>query len=124
MLLLGLSSSMIMLILPTWGDRITLYTTISLTMIGIILIDKIFNKNEILFKYLKILLVGLSTYIIICFISIYKINCYREMYIKEQLQNEVFEKLIKITPRVGPKEDAHSVIIIRVIKGHRNFKRA
>lgn len=42
---------------------------------------------------------------------------------EEQLQNEVFEKLIKITPRVGPKEDAHSVIIVRVIKGHRNFNK-
>lgn len=34
-----------------------------------------------------------------------------------QLKNEVFEKLIKIVPRVGPKETAKSVISIRIAKG-------
>ena len=28
----------------------------------------------------------------------------------EQIQNEVFEKLIKIIPRVGPKETSHSIV--------------
>ena len=32
----------------------------------------------------------------------------------EQIQNEVFEKLVKIIPRVGPKDTAHSVVTIRV----------
>ncbi len=36
---------------------------------------------------------------------------------QEQIQNEVFEKLIKIVPRVGPKETAHSVIAVRVARG-------
>ena len=36
---------------------------------------------------------------------------------KEQIQNEVFEKLIKIVPRVGPKETAHSVVAIRIARG-------
>lgn len=36
---------------------------------------------------------------------------------QEQIQNEVFEKLIKIVPRVGPKETAHSVIAIRIARG-------
>ena len=35
----------------------------------------------------------------------------------EQIQDEVFEKLIKIVPRVGPKETAHSVIAIRIARG-------
>lgn len=35
----------------------------------------------------------------------------------EQIQNEVFEKLIKIVPRVGPKETAHSVVAVRVARG-------
>ena len=35
---------------------------------------------------------------------------------KEQKQEEVFEKLIKIIPRIGPKEDAKSIISIRVVK--------
>lgn len=35
----------------------------------------------------------------------------------EQKKKEVFEKLIKIIPRVGPKETAHSIISIRVISG-------
>ena len=35
----------------------------------------------------------------------------------EQKKKEIFEKLIKIIPRVGPKETAHSIISIRVIGG-------
>ena len=35
----------------------------------------------------------------------------------EQIQNEVFEKLIKIVPRVGPKETAHSIVAIRIARG-------
>ena len=36
---------------------------------------------------------------------------------EEQIQNEVFGKLIKIVPRVGPKETAHSVVAIRIARG-------
>lgn len=36
---------------------------------------------------------------------------------EEQKQKEVFDKLIKIIPRVGPKEDAKSLIAIRVVRG-------
>lgn len=36
---------------------------------------------------------------------------------QEQIQEEIFDKLIKIIPRVGPKETAHSVIVVRVAKG-------
>ena len=36
---------------------------------------------------------------------------------QEQIQNEIFEKLIKIVPRVGPKETAHSIIAIRIARG-------
>ena len=35
---------------------------------------------------------------------------------QEQIQNEIFEKLIKIVPRVGPKETAHSIIAIRIAR--------
>lgn len=38
---------------------------------------------------------------------------------KEQKEEEVFEKLIKIIPRIGPKEDAKSIIALRVISGHK-----
>jgi len=38
----------------------------------------------------------------------------------EQIQNEVFEKLIKIVPRVGPKETARSIISLRVVNGNVN----
>ena len=38
----------------------------------------------------------------------------------EQIQKEVFEKLIKIVPRVGPKETAQSLISIRVVDGLTN----
>ena len=36
---------------------------------------------------------------------------------EEQIQKEVFEKLIKIIPRVGPKETAHSIVAIRIARG-------
>lgn len=36
---------------------------------------------------------------------------------EEQIQNEVFEKLIKIIPRVGPKETAKSIIALRISSG-------
>ena len=35
---------------------------------------------------------------------------------QEQIQNEIFEKLVKIVPRVGPKETAHSIIAIRIAR--------
>lgn len=34
-----------------------------------------------------------------------------------QLKSEVYEKLIKVTPRVGPKETAQSILVIRVVNG-------
>ena len=36
---------------------------------------------------------------------------------EEQIQKEVFEKLIKIIPRVGPKETAHSIVALRIARG-------
>lgn len=38
----------------------------------------------------------------------------------EQIRNEIFEKLIKIVPRVGPKETANSIVVIRVVRGTSN----
>ena len=38
----------------------------------------------------------------------------------DQIRNEVFEKLIKIVPRVGPKETAQSLIALRVVRGRSN----
>ena len=35
---------------------------------------------------------------------------------EEQIENEVFNKLVKIVPRVGPKETAHSLIAIRIAR--------
>lgn len=36
---------------------------------------------------------------------------------EEQIQKEVFEKFVKIVPRVGPKETAHSIISVRIARG-------
>lgn len=36
---------------------------------------------------------------------------------KEQKEDEIYEKLIKIIPRIGPKENAKSIIALRVVKG-------
>lgn len=40
----------------------------------------------------------------------------------EQIKKEVFEKLIKIVPRVGPKETAQSIISLRVVRGRKNLE--
>ena len=38
----------------------------------------------------------------------------------EQIREEVFERLIKITPRIGPKETAHSVVTMRITRARDN----
>ena len=38
----------------------------------------------------------------------------------DQIKNEIFEKLVKIVPRVGPKETAQSLIALRVVQGRSN----
>lgn len=40
----------------------------------------------------------------------------------EQKKKEVFEKLIKIVPRIGPKETAHSMVAIRVAGGKKDLQ--
>lgn len=35
----------------------------------------------------------------------------------EQIKDQIFEKLIKVVPRVGPKETAQSLISLRVVNG-------
>ena len=40
---------------------------------------------------------------------------------KEEIQKEVFNKLIKIVPRVGPKENVRSIVVIRVVKAMPNM---
>ena len=35
----------------------------------------------------------------------------------EQKRKEIYGELIKVIPRVGPKEDAKSIIVIRVVSG-------
>lgn len=38
---------------------------------------------------------------------------------EKQKEEEVFDKLIKMIPRIGPKEDAKSLISIRVVKSNK-----
>jgi hypothetical protein len=38
---------------------------------------------------------------------------------EEQKQEEVFNKLIRTIPRIGPKEDATSMITLRVVSGNK-----
>ena len=37
-----------------------------------------------------------------------------------QIVHEIYEKLIKVVPRVGPKETAQSIIVLRVVRGTAN----
>lgn len=39
---------------------------------------------------------------------------------KEQIKEEIYEKLVKIIPRVGPKETAKSIIALRVVRGRKD----
>lgn len=39
---------------------------------------------------------------------------------EEQKESKIFEKLIKIVPRIGPKETASSIIALRVVTGKKN----
>ena len=39
---------------------------------------------------------------------------------EEEKKNKVYEKLIKIIPRIGPKETANSIVSIRVVSGRKD----
>ena len=39
----------------------------------------------------------------------------KEILTEEQKREEVYEKLIKIIPRVGPKETANSMVVVKVV---------
>jgi hypothetical protein len=36
---------------------------------------------------------------------------------ESQIQEEIFGKLIKVIPRVGPKETANSIVVLRIARG-------
>jgi len=36
---------------------------------------------------------------------------------QEQIQTEIFGSFVKIVPRIGPKETAHSIIVLRIARG-------
>ena len=38
---------------------------------------------------------------------------------QEQIKNEIYDKFIKIVPRIGPKETANSLIALRVVDGQK-----
>ena len=40
---------------------------------------------------------------------------------QEQIQHEVYEKLVKIVPLVSNKETAHSIIVLKVDRGEQNI---
>lgn len=40
---------------------------------------------------------------------------------RDQIREEVYEKLVKVVPRVGPKETAQSVVVIKVAGGEKNI---
>lgn len=40
----------------------------------------------------------------------------------EQIRNEIYNKLIKIVPRIGYKETAQSMVTLRVVRGRNNVE--
>ena len=49
-----------------------------------------------------------------------RINVERIIRGERKIITTCYEKLIKIVPRVGPKETAHSMIVIRLVNGKSN----
>lgn len=94
LLLVSFSSTLSMLVVPTWGDRITLFNVITLSFIGVVLIDNIYKYNEKTSKLINSLSYMTCVYILIIFISIFQINNYRNNYIQEQLKTD--EQTIKV----------------------------
>ena len=41
---------------------------------------------------------------------------------EEQIKEEDLEKLIKVVPRIGPKETANSIISVRITNGRKNLE--
>ena len=41
---------------------------------------------------------------------------------EQEKKEKIFEKLIKVVPRIGPKETAQSIIAIRVANGQKDFE--
>lgn len=39
---------------------------------------------------------------------------------EEQIKNDIYQKLVKIVPRVGPYETSNSMIVLRVVRGRAN----
>ena len=43
-----------------------------------------------------------------------------EDFTPEELKTKIYQKLIKIIPRIGPKEGAESIITINIVGGNQN----
>ena len=93
-LIVGFSSTACMLIVPTWGDRVTLFNVLILTFVGVILMDNIYKFNTKTNKLINVFTCLVCVYIIIIFLCIFRINNYRIDYIKEQLDDD--NKNIKV----------------------------
>ena len=44
----------------------------------------------------------------------------KEDLTSEQIKNEIYDKIIKIVPRIGNKETAQSMVTMRVVRGYSN----
>lgn len=87
----SLTSSLIMTILSTWGDRVTFLSTITITISSIVLINEFIPNNIRINKLINILGSLIICLYIVCFVYVYKINYIREKYIYEQFNNGVVE---------------------------------
>ena len=94
-------SSLVMMILSTWGDRVTFLSTITITISSIILINEFIPSKIRLNKIINFSSVIIVSFYLICFVYVYKINNVREKYIYEQVNNglteiEVLENPIRL----------------------------
>lgn len=94
-------SSLVMMILSTWGDRVTFLSTISIIISSIVVINEFIPNNKVFNNIIKISGIIVISVYLICFVYVYKINYVRENYIYKQVNEgktevKVLENPIKL----------------------------
>ena len=96
LIIISLIATCVMLIVPSWGDRVTFFTVITISIVSIIVINEFINDN--LYKYLIMLLSFAIIYFIFCGFMIYRINKYRLIEINKQVNKDIKEVKVLYNP--------------------------
>lgn len=97
-LLTGLCANAVMIIVPTWGGRTTLFTTILLTLFYIYLLDDLSKENKKLNIALIVFICLLIPIYSITYYNVYKFNKFQEKSINTQIKENKKEITIYTLP--------------------------